>query len=92
MSSLSLTITIEPKEDTGLMGLYITYPKDQPKLSLKEMSHMFAGGISLCVKLCENEGEIKDYELMQMIINHLNDEFVSLNSFKDAELVDKRKL
>jgi hypothetical protein len=56
------------------------------------MAHMFAGGISLCVKLCEDEGEIKDYELMQTIIDHLNNEFISLNSFKDAELIDKRKL
>lgn len=92
MSSLSLTITIEPKEDTGFMGLYITYPKEQQKLSLNDMAHMFAGGISLCVKLCEDEGEIKDYELMQTIIDHLNNEFISLNSFKDAELIDKRKL
>jgi hypothetical protein len=91
MSSLSLTVTIEPKEETGLMGLYITYPQDQPKLSLKEMAHMFAGGISLCVKLCEDEGVMKDYELMQTVINHLNDEFISLNSFRDAELIDKRK-
>jgi hypothetical protein len=91
MSRLSLTVTLEPKQETGLMGLFITYPEEQPKLYLSEMAHIFAGGISLCVKLCKDEGIIKDYELMKNIIDHLNNEFVSLDSFKDAELIDKRK-
>lgn len=91
MSKLSLTITLEPNPETGLMGIYITYPEQQEKLSLSEMAHMFAGGISLCVRLCESEGKIKDYELMQNVIEHLNNEFISLNSFNDAELFDKEK-
>jgi hypothetical protein len=51
------------------------------------MAKILSGGISLCVGLCEKEGLVKDYELMQEIIDYLNNEFISLDSFKDAKII-----
>jgi hypothetical protein len=46
---LSLTITIKPND--GNVAVIITYPEDQQKLSLLEMSQILTGGISLIINL-----------------------------------------
>ena len=89
MSKLSLTVTLEPNQETGLMGLLITYPEEQQKLSLLEMSQILTGGISLIVKLANNDKEdVKDYEIMERVIKQLNEDFISTQSFEDAKRID----
>ena len=65
---LSLTVTIKPND--GNVAVIITYPEEQQKLSLLEMSQILTGGISLIVKLANNNKEdVKDYEIMERVIN-----------------------
>ena len=52
---LSLTVTIKPND--GNVAVIITYPEEQQKLSLLEMSQILTGGISLIVKLANNDKE-----------------------------------
>ena len=59
------------------------------KLTFTEMSLILASTISLLVKLADKEHETKDYELIKTIINHLNDEFISIDSFSDAQIIKK---
>lgn len=62
------------------------FPPNQEKLSLKEVTHVLVSAVSLLVKSCKNEdSEIKDYELMSEVIQHLNHEFSSVTSFSDAK-------
>ena len=80
---LSLTITIKPND--GNVAVIITYPEEQQKLSLLEMSQILTGGISLIVKLANNDKEdVKDYEIMERVIKQLNEDFISTQSFEDA--------
>lgn len=85
---LSLTVTIKPND--GQVSVFITYPENQQKLSLLEMSQILTGGISLIVKLANNEKDgPKDYEIMERVIRQLNEDFISTQSYEDAKRVDK---
>jgi hypothetical protein len=84
---LSLTVTIKPND--GNVAVIITYPEEQQKLSLLEMSQILTGGISLIVKLANNNKEdVKDYEIMERVIKQLNEDFISTQSFEDATRID----
>jgi hypothetical protein len=84
---LSLTITIKPNDDK--VAVIITYPEEQQKLSLLDMSQILTGGISLIVKLANNDKEdVKDYEIMERVIKQLNEDFISTQSFEDAARID----
>jgi hypothetical protein len=84
---LSLTITIRPNDDK--VAVIITYPEEQQKLSLLDMSQILTGGISLIVKLANNDKEdVKDYEIMERVIKQLNEDFISTQSFEDATRID----
>jgi hypothetical protein len=84
---LTLTVTIKPNEDK--VAVIITYPEEQQKLSLLEMSQILTGGISLIVKLANNNKEdVKDYEIMERVIKQLNEDFISTQSFEDAKRID----
>ena len=83
---LSLTITTKPND--GNVAVIITYPEEQQKLSLLEMSQILTGGISLIVKLANNDKEdVKDYEIMERVIKQLNEDFISTQSFEDAKRI-----
>lgn len=85
---LSLTVSIKPND--GQVAVFITYPENQQKLSLLEMSQILTGGISLIVKLANNEKDgPKDYEIMERVIRQLNEDFISTQSYEDAKRVDK---
>jgi hypothetical protein len=84
---LTLTVTIKPNDDK--VAVIITYPEEQQKLSLLEMSQILTGGISLIVKLANNDKEdVKDYEIMNRVIKQLNEDFISTQSFEDAKRID----
>ena len=84
---LSLTVTIKPNDSN--VAVIITYPEEQQKLSLLEMSQILTGGISLIVKLANNDKEdVKDYEIMERVIKQLNEDFISTQSFEDAKRID----
>jgi hypothetical protein len=84
---LTLTVTIKPNDDK--VAVIITYPDEQQKLSLLEMSQILTGGISLIVKLANNDKEdVKDYEIMERVIKQLNEDFISTQSFEDAKRID----
>ena len=84
---LTLTVTIKPNDDK--VAVIITYPEEQQKLSLLEMSQILTGGISLIVKLANNDKEdVKDYEIMERVIKQLNEDFISTQSFEDATRID----
>jgi hypothetical protein len=53
------------------------------------MSQILTGGISLIVKLANNDKEdVKDYEIMERVIKQLNEDFISTQSFEDAKRID----
>jgi hypothetical protein len=87
VEELSLTVSIKPNDSN--VSVFITYPKEQQKLSLLDMSQILTGGISLIVKLANKDGEeVKDFEIMERVIKQLNEDFISIQSFEDAERIN----
>jgi hypothetical protein len=86
-NQLSLTVSVKPNDEN--VSVIITYPKEQRKLSLLEMSQMLTGGISLIIKLAggEEDGSVKDYEIIERVIKQLNEDFISTQSFDDAKRI-----
>lgn len=86
-NQLSLTVSVKPNDEN--VSVIITYPKEQRKLSLLEMSQMLTGGISLIIKLAgrEENGSVKDYEIIERVIKQLNEDFISTQSFDDAKRI-----
>jgi|694.fasta_scaffold06336_17 hypothetical protein len=84
MSNSDYRIIVDVKIDNGRSNVSILYPKDQPLLSVKDSSHILASAISLLVKSSQKGEKFKDYEIIKEIIDHLNYEFVDVDSFSDS--------
>ena len=61
-------------------------PHEDVKLSFGDMAQILGGTIVMLSRLSEKECGVKDYELMESVIAHMNKEFVSYDSFDDARL------
>jgi len=85
MYKREINITVD--EDEVIPKKYnisIAMPKDQAIMSVKEITHTLIGSVSMMIKSCEhNEVGIKDYELLEEVIEHLNSEFGSIKSYND---------
>lgn len=71
--------------------VHVSYAPEEVKLTIVEMARILAGGLALCVRLTNDEGIKKDHELMREVIDYLNNEFVSLESFQDAQIIKNKK-
>ena len=84
MSDYNYRVIVDVESSEGRSNISIGYPKNQPLLSVRDTSHILAGAISLLIKTSSKGDKYKDYELIQEVINHLNSEFVNIDSFSDA--------
>ena len=82
---MKYSVIVETEIVDQKTNVYIKYPSDQPKLSFTATSHILVSGISLLLKLVEQQEGKPDYKLMEEIVEHLNSEFVSTKSFSDAK-------
>jgi hypothetical protein len=64
----------------------IKFPSEQEKLTITHTTMMLAAGISLLVKAGHKKGDIEDYKLIEKVVEYLNNEFVSTDSFEDATI------
>jgi hypothetical protein len=65
----------------------IKFPPNERKLSVRETTHILVGAISLLVRSCTKEGAtISETKLMAEVIEHLNQEFISIDSFEDLKI------
>jgi len=83
MSSNRLRVIIDVETVNNLSNISIGYPNGQELLTVKESSHILAGAISLLIKSSSKGDKFKDYEIIREVVDHLNSEFVSTDSFSD---------
>ena len=91
---MELNLVITAKIEDEKVGVEVKQIKmdDQEKLlTFKEMCHLMVEGISLLIKLSDEKEGTKDYELMEEVIEHLNNNFISISSFDDAKIINKPK-
>ena len=66
--------------------IQIAQVDSERKLNFREMSHVMVDAISLLIRLSSENGEMKDYELMKEVVDHINHNFVSTKAFLDAKI------
>lgn len=71
--------------DNGRSIVEIGYLPNQRKLTIKETCHILAGGISLLIKSSSQGNGVEDYKIMKDVIDQLHDDFISNDSYSDAE-------
>lgn len=70
----------------------IKFVPDERILSVRETAHILVGAISLLIRSCTKEGStISETRLMAEVIEHLNQEFISIDSFEDLK-IDRENL
>jgi hypothetical protein len=84
MDNLTVAVTYRREDKKNYFD--IAFPKGQELISVKEATMILAAGMSLLIKAGHKKGDIKDYEMLEMIVGYLNSEFVSTNSFEDATI------
>lgn len=85
MDKLTVAVSYRRGEDKRSY-FDIEFPKNQELLSVREATMILASGISLLIKAGHKKGDVKDYEILEMIVGYLNSEFVSTESFEDATI------
>lgn len=85
MNELTVIVTHRIGEDRRSY-FDIKFPSDQEKLTITHTTMMLAAGISLLVKAGHKKGEVEDYKLIEKVVEYLNNEFVSTDSFEDATI------
>ena len=72
------------KREDGRMNIDIAFPKEQLPITHKSSAMMLASGINLLVRSCSQiDSELKDYELLEEVIDYMKSEFVSTDSYND---------
>jgi len=65
---------------------YLTEKAEQT-LPIDKLAHLFASAIGVCIKTCTyNDMGIKDYELVEEIVQHITEEFASVRAYNDIEV------
>lgn len=88
-------IYVEVEEDKVIptkFNVMVGFPTEQPPMSLKGSLHLLAAGISLLIKSSSPLNGEEDHVLLKDVINHLNHDFMSKESFKDVAVNDKQFL
>ena len=71
--------------DTTIDGEKCLYnlllPKNQPELSVKQITAILSGTLAMSIRGSEDEAQT-----MRDVINYLNHEFVNPDSFRDVEM------
>lgn len=83
MMSEKISIIVSVSKNNGRNVVEVGFPKNQELLDVKDTSHILAGAISLLIKSSSKGDKIKDYELITEIIEHLNMEFINIDSYSD---------
>ena len=65
----------------------IKFLPNERQLSVRDSTHVLVGAISLLIRSCTKEGStISESQLMSEVIDHLNQEFISIDSFEDLKI------
>jgi actin-related protein len=82
-----LTVAVSWRRGEDKINYFdIEFPKNQELLSVKEATMILAAGMSMLIKAGHKNGDIKDYEMMEHVIDYMKSEFVSTESFEDATI------
>lgn len=88
-NKLRIIVEVEQGSDDRTSISVGQLPHKDIKLTFSDMAMILGGTIVMLSRLSEKECGMKDYELMESVIAHMNEEFVSYESFDDASLLKR---
>ena len=84
MDRLEITVAVQPNDKPNGYNVQLLFDKNQRLLSVQQCTHILISAVALLVKSCEKaDVGIKDHELIEEVMDHLNQEFLSTESHKD---------
>jgi hypothetical protein len=70
--------------DDGRM--YLDLASSKSKIEYEEMLSVTVGALSMMIRIAGEKGHKTEGEVFESVINHLHNEFVNPDSFKDLEI------
>ena len=70
--------------DDGRM--YLDLASSKSKIEYEEMLSVTVGALSMMIRIAGEKGYKTEGEVFESVINHLHNEFVNPDSFKDLEI------
>ena len=80
-NEITYRIIIDTTIDEEKCLYNLLLPKNQPELSVKQVTAILSGTLAMSIRGSEDEAQT-----MRDVINYLNHEFVNPDSFKDVEM------
>ena len=80
-NKITYRIIIDTTIDEEKCLYNLLLPKNQPELSVKQVTAILSGTLAMSIRGSEDEAQT-----MRDVINYLNHEFVNPDSFKDVEM------
>lgn len=80
-NEITYRVIIDTTIKDGRCIYNLSTPTDQPELNLNQITSILSGALSLSIRGSENEAQT-----MRDVINYLNEEFISIDSFKDIHV------
>ena len=84
-NKITYRVIIDATIKDGRCIYNLSTPTDQPQITLNQITSILSGALSLSIRGSENEAQT-----MRDVINYLNEEFVSIDSFKDIQVRNER--
>jgi hypothetical protein len=82
MSEISVIVVNKRIDNRNYID--IKFPTGQELVGVEYTTMTLAAGISLLIKAGHKRGDVKDYELLEKVIEYMRSEFVSTDSFEDS--------
>lgn len=76
-------VVVDMTIEDGRAYFHLSYPKEQHTLNLSQIRSILSGSVALTIRGSENEAQA-----MKEVINYLESEFVSTDSFDDISIKD----
>jgi len=80
-NEITYRIIIDTTIDEEKCLYNLLLPKDQPELSIKQVTAILSGTLAMSIRGSEDEAQT-----MRDVINYLNHEFVNPDSVRDVEM------
>ena len=84
---IAVFVRARPEETKLNIDVGYLTEKAEQTLPIDKLAHLFASAIGVCIKTCTyNDMGIKDYELVEEIVQHITEEFASVRAYNDIEV------
>jgi hypothetical protein len=83
MSEEKVHVIISHVRKDGRSFLEIKYVPGERLIEIDELAQILTGGLGIAIRAAGKGDKFSEHEIMKAVVEHLTDEFVNPDSFKD---------